>query len=194
MKLIIDASSFLNFLASSQQGILISLSERVPFTLCVPEQVEKEILGQAKAPRFQGTPVASTWKKISENRVAILNDDITNNVFSSVIGRMSGKPAKERVKDKPDLGEIMVIAHASVEAQNNQDVTILMDESNGRRKAMVETNWIKTQSSNFGMIRLASTPQILNDAQAWGIVDRWEDSYQKLQVFDDGLPRDPYAK
>ena len=72
-------------------------------------------------------------------------------------------PAKDRGRSRKSLGEIMVVAHATVYAQQGQQVFVLMDESDGRRRAMAEQRWLREQKAP-GRLPLWSTPHVLRAA------------------------------
>ena len=167
VSILLDAGPSLNFLAASQQDLRIKI-----------------------AARLQCTPALSTWKKlVAAGRVQVLDDTVTGSpAFEAAIGRISGTPAKTRVRQSKDLGELMVIAHASVLVQAGMDVRILMDESNGRHKAAAEARWLRINGHSAGSLTVWSTQQVLKGAQQAGFIDSWEAVYDQLSPFDDGLP------
>ena len=93
------------------------------------------------------------------------------------------------MRQPKSLGEILVIAHASVYAQDGVDVFILMDEGDGRRRAKEESDWLTERGHR--PLSLWSTPQVLRDAArhpGWIVGDStWEDVYDQMCNFDDGL-------
>ena len=192
MSVLLDAGPFLNFLAVRQQGILIELAASRNLDLAVPQRVENEILGKCRDPRFARTPAEQTWHKLtSAGRVTVLDDTLTETTFVEAVGRISGLPAQDRVRDRRSLGEILVLAHASVLAQQGHDVYVLIDESDGRRRARREITWL-TRSQMPGRLTLWSTPQVLKHAsQQTGWISRgltWQVVYEQMRPFDDGLP------
>jgi hypothetical protein len=86
-------------------------------------------------------------------------------------------------------GEIMVLAHASVFAQRGIDVFVLMDETDGRRRAAREVQWLRSQGA-AGALALWSTRQVLQEAgrqTGWIKGDKtWEQVYDGMREFDDG--------
>lgn len=192
MSVLLDAGPFLNFLAVSQQGILIRLAASRNLELAVPQRVEKEILGKCRDRRFEHTPAERTWHKLtSAGRVCVLSDTLTESEFAEAVGRISGRPAEDRIRDTRSLGEIMVLAHASVLVQQGQDVYVLIDESDGRRRAQREIDWL-TRNQAPGRLTLWSTPQVLGYASeqtGWiGGSLTWQAVYEQMRPFDDGLP------
>ena len=191
MSILLDAGPSLNFLAASQQDLLINIAARLQCTLNTPEAVDTEIRNKAtRDQRFQRTPALSTWKKlVAAGRVQVLDDTVTGSpAFEAAIGRISGTPAKIRVRQSKDLGELMVIAHASVLVQAGMHVRILMDESNGRHKAAIEARWLIINGHSAGSLTVWSTQQVLKGAQQAGFIGSWEAVYDQLSPFDDGLP------
>ena len=144
MTIFLDAGPALNFLATSNQNILIQVAAAKGSNIHVPERVEREILGKARLDtRFQQTPVESTWNKlVSSSRITVLSDVVSNRMFEDAISRVADMPARNRMQNSTSLGEILVIAHASVLVQSGHNVFILMDDSDGRRRARTElTCW-----------------------------------------------------
>lgn len=190
MTVLLDAGPALNFLAVSQQDILIKLASRWGTVLHVPERVHEEILAKASNDsRFQRTPAVATWRTLhAAARVVILSDDITDSrLLEEAVSRVSDRDAHDRVRQGKDLGEIMVLAHASVLAQAGADVGILMDETDGRRRAAAELRWLVERNCP-GRLSVWATEQVLRGAQSAGWIPQWEEVYDKMRPFDDGLP------
>lgn len=100
-------------------------------------------------------------------------------------------PAQDRVRRKSSLGEILVIAHGSVLAQQGEDVVVHIDDADGRRRAAREIERLRREAVP-GRMRLWTTPQIILQAKerdGWitGPED-WRDVYRRMCTFDDGLP------
>lgn len=191
MSVILDAGPSLNFLAVGQQSVLIKLAAALNAQLCAPERVASEVLGKSRDRLFARTPVAATWRKLtSSGRIVILDDDISPAPFARAISRISGAPAATRIRDKDSLGEILVLAHASVLAQAGEDVFVLIDDRDGRRRAEREIEHLRRTSAS-GSLTLWSTRQVLSRADpAWidgGLT--WQTVYKQMLPFDDGLPR-----
>lgn len=189
MTVLLDAGPALNFLAVSQQDVLIKVANRLGTKLHVPERVEMEILGKADSDaRFQRTPAAATWRKLrAGGHVVVLPDTLTGALLlEQAIARISNQPARSRVNQSRNLGEIMVIAHGSVLVQGGADVRILMDESQGRGQAATECRWLAQQGCT-GTMEVWSTEQVLRSAQAHKMIPRWETIYDTMRPFDDGL-------
>lgn len=75
--------------------------------------------------------------------------------------------------------------------QRGQQVFVLIDESDGRRRAIAEQRWLRDHKAP-GRLLLWSTPQVLRAAakeQGWIVGDvTWEAVYNQMRKFDDGLP------
>lgn len=192
MSVLLDAGPSLNFLAVGQENVLIQVAASAHLDLAVPQRVEKEILGVCRSPRFNGTKAEATWRKLrSAGRVGVLDDTLTTEQLSDAVTRISGQPAHDRIRSRKSLGEIMVLAHASVFTQQGQDVYVLIDEGDGRRRALREIAWLQGQQAT-GRLTLWNTPQVLKQAslQDGWIKDNltWETVYRQMRRFDDGLP------
>jgi hypothetical protein len=73
----------------------------------------------------------------------------------------------DRIKEKRDLGETMVVAHAVVAAEEGAAVIVLMDEGAGSLVATSETrrlDRLRAQGRSVGSISLVSTLTVLERA------------------------------
>lgn len=191
MSILLDAGPSLNFLAVGQQNILIQVAESQKLQLAAPARVDSEIIGMSDSERFKNTGVRKIWTTLkSSRRVEILPDELTTRQFADAVARISGMPARARVRSKKSLGEIMVLAHASVYVQQGQDVFVLIDDGDGRRRASREAQWLRDQQHKKRLV-LWSTRQVLREAdrhQGWikGALT-WEQVYDQMTAYDDGL-------
>lgn len=193
MSILLDAGPSLNFLAVGQENILIQVAASRGLQLAAPAKVDREIIGMCKDPRFSRTAASGTWDKLkSAHRVIVLDDEVVEDAFTAAVTRISGKPAEERKRDPRSLGEIMVLAHASVRVQQGQTVFVLMDERDGRRRAGLEDDWL-VRCEAPGKLVLWNTRQVLRDAATKPDMIKgglaWEAVYKQMTKFDDGLPR-----
>lgn len=192
MSILLDAGPALTFLAVGQENVLIQLARFGKMRISAPERVDREVEGMSHDPRFVRTGVYRRWQTLkTAGRVQILRDDLDGGAFEKAVGRIAGMPAQDRVRRKSSLGEIMVIAHGSVLAQQGEDVVVHIDERDGRRRAAREIAWLLREGAR-GRMRLWTTPQIILQAKerdGWlaGSED-WRDVYRRMRTFDDGLP------
>ncbi len=199
MSVLLDAGPSLNFLAVGQENILIQAAASQELQLATPARVDTEIIGMARNPRFERTGVKATWAKLkTSHRVEILPDELTTWQFTDAVTRIGGMQAQQRVRDKRSLGEIMVLAHASVYVQQGTNVFVLIDDGDGRQRAGREAAWLRDQGSS-GILTLWSTRQVLQEAgrrTGWIKGDKpWEQIYDAMTAFDDGLrPRSEWQK
>lgn len=193
MSVLLDAGPCLNFLAVSQQNILIQAAAAADLQIMAPERVDHEVADLARLDnRFARTGAGKTWATLkASGRVQVLSDTLATQELTDAVTRISGKPAADRMRQRKSLGEIMVLAHASVFAQAGQDVFVLIDESDGRLRAEEERRWLRRAASP-GRLEMWSTVQLLRAAgreQGWIAGDlTWEQVYDKMRRFDDGLP------
>lgn len=193
MTVLLDAGPALNFLAVGQQNILIRAADSANLQLAAPQRVDREVRGMCKDARFARTGALGAWSKLcAAQRIDILDDSLDGNgAFTAAVTRISGMPASDRVRSGKSLGEILVIAHASIRAQAGQDVFILIDEGDGRSRAHRECGWL-TRESAPGTITLWRSQQVLHAAKHhpdWIVGDLTaEQVYEKMRPFDDGLP------
>ena len=166
MSILLDAGPALNFLAVGQENVLIQLARSRALDLSTPQRVYDEVLGMAKDPRFKQTKVLRTWKTLNDTgRLTVLSDVLKTQpqAFVDAVSRISAMPAEDRVRVRRSLGEIMVLAHASVFAQQGQDVFVLIDEGDGRARAGKEQQWV-ARNGHRGRLVLWSTPLVLKVA------------------------------
>ena len=195
MSILLDAGPCLNFLAVRQENVLIQLAAFYDLELAAPQRVDDEVEGMVKDSRFAKTRVLTTWRTLKgSGRLRILNDGLETQEFAEAVARISGVPARDRVRQRRNLGEILVLAHASVVAQRGQRVFVLIDESDGRRRANDEQRWLSRRGAS-GALMLWNTPRVLHEAAShpgWIRNDlTWEAVYDQMTKFDDGLPQRP---
>jgi hypothetical protein len=199
VSILLDAGPSLNFLAVGQENILIQAAASQKLQLAAPARVDAEISGMARSARFARTRAGSTWATLkTSHRVEILPDELTTQEFTDAVTRISGMQAQNRVRDKKSLGEIMVLAHASVYVQQGVSVFVLIDEGDGRKRAGREARWLRDEGCT-SVLTLWSTRQILQDAgrhTGWIKSDKtWEQVYDAMTAFDEGLrPRSEWQK
>lgn len=199
MSILLDAGPSLNFLAVGQHNILVRAADSQSLQLAAPARVDTEIIGMSCSDRFKATGVHKIWTTLkSSRRVEILPDELTTRQFTDAVSRVSGMPAPDRIRTKKSLGEIMVLAHASVYVQQGQDVFVLMDDGDGRRRAGREAQWLRDQGHKSQLV-LWSTRRVLQEAgrhEDWlkgGLT--WEQVYDQMTAYDDGLlPRSRWQK
>lgn len=191
MSFLLDAGPSLNFLAVGQENVLIGAATTWGSSLAVPANVDREITRQGLQPQFSSTAAGATWAKLkAAGRVSVLSDDITlaPMTFAAAIARIAGIPAPQRVKDQKSLGEIMVLAHASVLVQQGAGVFVLMDEQDGRERAAKEHRWLRGQRAT-GRLRVLGTQELLEQAEPLirgGLT--WRQVYERMRPFDRALP------
>jgi hypothetical protein len=106
---IIDAGPSLNVLSINRERLLIATMGK----LSAPESVQAEVLRKAaQDARFRAA--ASTWRKLTPTYIAVLSDDPTE-ALSRAVSRITDQRMDERLLRSKDLGETMVIAHASLD-------------------------------------------------------------------------------
>jgi hypothetical protein len=185
---IIDAGPSLNFFAANKERILISVLGE----LSAPETVKQEV--QRKASVDQRFARAITvWRKLEPKWVEILPDDVTP-PLSAAVQRICRVPMAERLRERKDLGELMVLAHAAVFAEAGEDVTVLIDDGGGVQLANAEAARLtrrRTQGQSVGSITVVGTLTILEAAAGRSeIPDKatMANVYSQLEKLDDGLP------
>ncbi len=186
---VIDAGPAINFFATNNERILLGA---LGGYVSAPETVAREVAHKARSDnRF--TAAVSVWAKLENaNRITILNDDVTPELERAV-SRITGLPMVERLKQRRDLGEIMVIAHASRLAEAGDSVVILIDDANGQAVAQSEQRRLDrlgTTQPAVGSIALITTTDVLAQVACTPFIpdrNRMISVYRQLKECDDGL-------
>jgi hypothetical protein len=184
---IIDAGPALNFFATNQERLLISVLGQ----LSTPETVHAEVLRKSRTDqRFH--PAEAVIARLTPNWLEVLPDDVTDEL-AAIVDRISGLPMVERKRQAKDLGETMVVAHAVVAAEAGAEVVVLIDETAGALIATAEKHRLdrlRTQGRHVGSITIANTPTVLAGAAGTKYLpDRaaMQALYSRLRKLDDGL-------
>ncbi|MCP2290510.1 hypothetical protein [Nocardia amikacinitolerans] len=185
---VIDAGPALNFLAINQARLLLSVLGQIS----TPETVESEVLRKSGTdPRFEG--VQLVWSKLTPRWIEVLCDDVTVEL-DAVCQRIGQTGLAERKKQAKDLGELLVVAHAVVAAEQGLDVTVVIDDQSGAAIAASEAQRLdrhRAQGRLVGRITLVNTLGILTGAAGGRYLpDRatMKKIYARLRECDDGLP------
>ncbi|MGP5930636.1 hypothetical protein [Corynebacterium glyciniphilum] len=184
---IMDAGPGINFFSLNKERMLFATLG----ALAVPETVEQEILRKSRQDK-RFAAAHRVMGKIPPHLLEVLSDDVTDKLAAAV-HRIAGIPIERRTRSNKDLGEIMVIAHATVAAEAGHHVITLIDDEGGRRLAALEAERLerlRTAGTAVGSLRLISTVSVLKKA-AGGVhlPDRnaMRDLYGRLRGLDDGL-------
>lgn len=185
---ILDAGPGLNFFATNKERLLFS----VLGPLCVPETVETEIIRKARTdPRFAAAK--TVWNKLPDRLMEVLSDDLTDELAAAV-ERISGIDPEARMRRLADLGETMVLAHASVAAEAGTEVLVLIDDDGGQQDFVREVRRLQHRRADghpVGRIGLVQAITVLERAAGSEYLPNRQamrDFYGRLRNLDDGLP------
>ncbi|MFE3544078.1 hypothetical protein ACFXK0_14040 [Nocardia sp. NPDC059177] len=183
---VIDAGPALNFLAIDRQRLLIG----VLGPISTPETVEQEVLRKARTDaRFKSA--ARHWSKLTPKWIQVLSDDWPE--LEPVVARIARMSMSQRRRQAKDLGELMVVAHALIRAEQGQNVTVVIDDQAGAALATAEAQLLDGRRANgepVGKLVLAGTRTILEGAVGLGLVEgraEMRSLYARLREVDDGL-------
>lgn len=185
---ILDAGPCLTFFALNRERLLIGVVGSLTMLRVVCDEIEGKA---ARDPRFSAA--GSVLRKLQGTRWLTIQEDECSEELVSVVERMTSMPFQERVLHPKDLGEVMVIAHAVVLAENGADVMIVIDDGYGARMADAEVRRLermRDQGSAVGAISLVRTATILEAAiMRRQLRDRRElrHLYTRMRGLDDGL-------
>jgi hypothetical protein len=185
---IVDAGPALNFFSINKERLLFDAIGKI----AVPETVAGEIAGKATGDaRFRAA--ANVLAKLSKTDwLRVLSDEVTPELAAAVL-RITAVPMAERMTRTKDLGEIMVLAHAAVQADTGRDVSVLIDDGSGARLAAIEAarlQRLRGQGRDVGTLSLMNTLVVLERAAGRKYLpDRaaMRRIYGQLRQCDDGL-------
>lgn len=184
---ILDAGPSLNFFAANCERLLF----RVIGPASVPAVVREEILRKSdRDERFR--PARQVMKRLTAKFWEELPED-SSEAMQRAVQRITQVPFEERMKNGADLGEVMVLAHAAVLADQGNNVTVLIDEGDGRRLAAIESRRLSRRARNgaaVGELRLINSVDVIAQACTRGIIEdkrTLRDIYGRISKLDDGL-------
>jgi hypothetical protein len=185
---IVDAGPALNFFSINQERLLIDAVGKIS----APEKVGEEIRRKARQDdRFK--VAAAVWHKLERSQWLDVLDDTVTPELARAVQRITNVPIAERLKQQKDLGEILVIAHAAVSAEDGADVVVLIDDGGGAKLAAIEAARLHRLRANgrpVGSLSLLNTPLVLERAAGRKYLpDRqaMRQIYTRLRSLDDGL-------
>ncbi|NEA36259.1 hypothetical protein [Streptomyces sp. SID13031] len=186
---IVDAGPALNFFSINKERLLF---DAIGGKIAIPETVAGEIADKARRDdRFQAA--ADVLAKLSKTDwLRVLSDEVTPGLAAAVL-RITAVPMAARMTHRKDLGEIMVLAHAAIQADAGRDVVVLIDDQAGARLAATEAARLlrlRGQGRSVGALSLMSTLDVLErGAGRRYLPDRvaMRRIYAQLRQRDDGL-------
>jgi hypothetical protein len=194
---IADAGPVLTFLARKEwTRILYTGLRGKPFA--VPATVEREVLRIAKRDR-RFAAVSGQWTKLrNADKIVVLSDDVTSEL-DRVVARIDGTPLAQRLNSGKDLGELMVISHAVVLAEQAQTVTVIIQEGNGTALARREASRLSRiaagaeSTTSSGALQVWSVDRVLQAARSAGCPQIPDQTAMKklwadMRGYDDALP------
>lgn len=129
---IIDAGPSLNFFATNRERLLFTWVG----PLHIPETVHAGVLRKSRQDR-RFASARAVLNRLPAKLLDVLSDESTP-ALDAVVERIVGFAGNERRRQAKDLGELMVVAHAVVTAEQGHQVTVLIDDGDGRRIATAE--------------------------------------------------------
>jgi hypothetical protein len=185
---IVDAGPALNFFSINQERLLIDAVGKIS----APEWVGEEVRSKARQDdRFRAA--ADVWRKLERSQWLDVLDDTVTPALESAVRRITNVPMAERLKHPKDLGEILVLAHATVCAEGGADVVVLIDDGGGAKLAAIEAarlHRFRANGRSVGSLSLLNTPLVLERAAGRKYLpDRkaMRQIYTRLRSLDDGL-------
>lgn len=197
MTYILDAGPCLNFFATNTQNILVRV---VGKGFMVPETVRAEVQRRSQDHRDRRFERAwNVWMKLEANDwLEVLSDAVTPDLVAAADAVLAGDFLEDRLRRPKDLGEAMVVIHAVAFAMQGDDVTVVIDDGDGRRLAATQGRRMERLSaiqvaksaSPYGRVTLMSTVGIIASAVRAGVISdkgQMKRAYEQLRACDDGL-------
>lgn len=187
-RIIIDAGPSLNFFALHQERLLFGTLG----PLATPEQVVTEISNKARTSQERFGHAADVLRKLPDKYWLVLSDEITSDL-DDAIQIITRIPTNDRIHNQQDLGEVMVVSHALVQARAGLHVTVLIDDGDGQRLAANAARIINSEredSPTAGSITVISTIDVLTIACENAQISTKADLkalYLRIRSLDDGL-------
>lgn len=185
---IMDAGPGVNFFSLHQERLLF----RALGPIAVPETVQEEILRKARQEqRF--APAATVIGKLPTRLFEVVADEANDQDLVRAVDRLTGMPLVERRRRSKDLGETMVVAHASVAAMSGADVRVLIDDGGGQDLAVLEQHRLDVLRRNgrqVGRLIIVDTRTVLARAAELSLLEdrgAMRKLYERLRELDDGL-------
>ncbi|WBQ06264.1 hypothetical protein [Kribbella sp. CA-293567] len=185
---IVDAGPALNFFSINKERLLFDAIGKIAVPEAVASEITRRSAGDARF-RAAGEVLA---KLSRTDWLRVLSDDETPQLAAAVL-RIDTLPMAERMRRSKDLGEIMVLAHAAVQADAGRDVVVLIDDGGGVRLAASEAARLarlRSQGRKVGTLSLMGTLDVLERAAGRKYLpdrDAMRRMYSQLRGCDDGL-------
>lgn len=192
---LIDAGPSLNFFSVNHERLLIEMVG----SLTVPETVRDEILRKAQRDsRFSAA--SGVMKKLPKRFFEVVSDSSDDEYLTAAVERLmryegaSERSFDQRKRRPQDLGELMVVAHASVRAERGESVLVLIDDGAGQNLVMKEIGRIKRLRSKgntaVGSIQIITTVTVLERAAGSKYIpdrQKMRKLYERLRELDNSL-------
>lgn len=176
MRIVLDACSFMHFLAAGEQNVLVKWAEKLDAKLTVTKTVAEEIATTSRGPKFSGTGAHGTWMRL-ETRVMVVEEDLESDpaLWSAMASlhqvdlqsrSQSGarQPLTQRLASTKDLGEFVTVAYAIALARQGHEVIVVCDDRGGRRLVKLAKYVINREYIAPTAIRLTCTRDVVERA------------------------------
>lgn len=173
MRIVLDACSFVHFLASGEQNILVQWAEAKDAQLTVTETVDEEIVRTSKKPKFAGTGAERAWGNL-RRRVQVVSEDLAtvpmlqramvslHQADLQMRGALGTRqPLSARLRKSEDLGEFVTVAYAIAFAQEGHEVFVVCDDRLGRDLVRLARNILHRDGVDYRRIHPMSTRKIV---------------------------------
>ncbi|HEX3781909.1 MAG TPA: hypothetical protein VHX38_19770 [Pseudonocardiaceae bacterium] len=173
---VVDAVCCVYFCAAGKSSLLLRVLLGLGMEILIPAEVEREVLGKCLG------RTADQWPRLrASSRVRILDEltptDARDGVVENV-ARLRGMSVQLALSARRDLGEAIVIGHATVLAAAGHEVYVIIDDQGGQILA-----------SNEGLTVL-TVEDLLIAALRLGLLPpaKLRRTYEDLLPFGSGLP------
>ncbi len=172
MRILLDACSFIHFLAAGEENILIQQAKKWDAQLMTCAAVAEEIERVTLKPKYATSGAEGRWRALSE-RVTRLSDapeetpglgealsDLDAADFTSSI------PLAARLAASQNLGEFIAVAHCLALARAGHDVILIIDDDYGRRLVNMAQQILLREDIPYKRLRKSGTRQIVQASEA----------------------------
>lgn len=173
MRIVLDACSFMHFLAAGEQNVLVKWAEKLDAKLTVTKTVAEEIATTSRGPKFSSTGAHRTWMSLATRVMVVAEDLESDPALRSAMAslhqvdlqsRSQSGALSQRLASPKDLGEFATVAYAIVLARQGHEVIVVCDDRGGRQLVKLAKYVINKECIDHTAIRLTSTRDVVERA------------------------------
>lgn len=179
MRILIDSSSFIHFLAADEQNILIQfarkLDAKLAVTSTISDEINRVINPQTGKEHLRHSDAYQHWNALTNHITVLQDSDLEQNPdLGQALADLhnadiqSSRKLCERLTDSNNLGEFTAVAYSLALARQGHQVIIVIDDNDGRRLGRLAQTILPKEDIPYQRIRISSTRKIVKESkQEW---------------------------